>query len=73
MPKTKEFSVHLKDEPGMLAKVCRALADAKVNIMAFQSIPWEEGESVVRLVASGTRRRKLSESNFRTGRVSWRG
>jgi hypothetical protein len=41
----------MKDEPGTLAKVCRALADAKVNILAFQSIPWEEGESVVRLVA----------------------
>ena len=50
MPKTKEFSVHLKDEPGTMAKACRALADAKVNILAFQTIPWEEGESVVRLV-----------------------
>lgn len=50
MPKTKEFSVHLKDEPGTLAKVCRALANTQVNILAFQSIPWEEGESLVRFV-----------------------
>ena len=50
MPKTKEFSIHLKDEPGTLAKACRALADAKVNILAFQSILWEEGESLVRFV-----------------------
>ena len=50
MTKTKEFSVHMKDEPGTLAKVCRALADNKVNILAFQSLLWEEGESLVRLV-----------------------
>jgi hypothetical protein len=50
MPKTKEFSVHMEDEPGTLAKVCRALADSRINILAFQSILWEEGESLVRLV-----------------------
>ena len=50
MPKTKEFSVHMEDEPGTLAKVCRKLADSSVNILAFQSILWEEGESLVRLV-----------------------
>lgn len=50
MPKTKEFSVHMEDEPGTLATVCRALAESRVNILAFQSILWEEGESLVRLV-----------------------
>jgi hypothetical protein len=49
MPKTKEFSIRMEDEPGALGKICRALADAKVNILAFQSIPWEK-ESLVRLV-----------------------
>jgi hypothetical protein len=50
MPKTKEFSVPMEDEPGTLAQVCRALADGRVNILAFQSFPWEEGESLVRFV-----------------------
>ncbi len=50
MPKTKEFSVHMKDEPGTLGKICRALAESRVNILAFQSILLEEGESLVRLV-----------------------
>ena len=50
MPKTKEFSVHMEDEPGTLAQVCRALADGRVNILAFQSFLWEEGESLVRFV-----------------------
>ena len=49
MPKTKEFSVHMEDEPGTLGEVCRALADGKVNVLAFQSIPSEE-ESLVRFV-----------------------
>ena len=49
MPKTKEFSVHMEDEPGTLGEICRALADGKVNILAFQSIPSEE-ESLVRFV-----------------------
>jgi len=49
MPKTKEFSVRLEDEPGTLGEICRALADSKVNILAFQSIPSEE-ESLVRFV-----------------------
>ena len=49
MPTTKEFSIPLEDEPGALAEVCRALADARVNILAFQSIPGDE-KSLVRFV-----------------------
>ena len=49
MPKTKEISVHMGDRPGTLGKVCRALADGKVNILAFQSIP-SERKSLVRFV-----------------------
>jgi hypothetical protein len=49
MPKSKEFAVRLADQPGTLAKFCRALADRGVNIVAFQAFP-TEGESVVRMV-----------------------
>jgi hypothetical protein len=49
MPTTKEFSVQMEDQPGTLGKICRTLADHKVNILAFQSIPLE-GKSQVRLV-----------------------
>ncbi|HKZ03243.1 MAG TPA: ACT domain-containing protein [Pyrinomonadaceae bacterium] len=49
MPKAKEFSVRIDDEPGTLAKVCQALADQGINIQAFHSVPWVE-ESLVRLV-----------------------
>jgi hypothetical protein len=49
MPKTKEFSIRMEDEPGTLGKICRALADREVNILAFQSIPWEE-KSLFRFV-----------------------
>jgi len=41
MPITKELTIRMENCPGSLAKVCRALADRGVNIMAFQSIPSE--------------------------------
>lgn len=39
MPITKEFTVLLEDRPSMLGKVCQALADREVNILALQSFP----------------------------------
>lgn len=47
MPTSKELTFHLEDRPGSLAKVCRALADSGVNILAFQSIA-SEGRGRVR-------------------------
>ncbi len=49
MPTTKEFAIRMEDRPGTLGKFCRALADRGVNILAFQSVPFE-GKSLVRLV-----------------------
>ncbi len=49
MPTTKELTIYMEDRPGTLGKVCRALADRKVNILAFQSIPFE-GKSLVRMI-----------------------
>jgi hypothetical protein len=37
MPVTKEFIVLLEDRPSMLGRVCLALADREVNILALQS------------------------------------
>lgn len=51
MPTTKEFTVVMDDRPGTLGKVCRALADRNVNILAFQSFSAGAGESEVHLVA----------------------
>lgn len=51
MPTTKELNIRLPDQPGTLGKLCRALADRKVNILAFQSTPLE-GESLVRFVVN---------------------
>ena len=50
MPTTKEFTIQLEDRPGTLGKVCRALADRGVNILAFQASS-SEGRSQVHLVA----------------------
>lgn len=53
MPVTKEFTLRLEDRPGTLGKVCRALADRGINILAFQAIT-EEGTGHVRLVPDNT-------------------
>jgi hypothetical protein len=49
MPKMKEFTVTIADKPGALGKCFLALAERKVNVLAFQSYV-EDGESLARLV-----------------------
>ena len=49
MPVTKEFTVLMEDQPSTLGKVCRALADRGVNILALQSFPIG-GKSVTRFI-----------------------
>ena len=49
MPTTNELTIRLEDRPGTLGRVCHALADHKVNIVAFQAAR-EEGSAVVRFV-----------------------
>jgi hypothetical protein len=50
MPVTKGFTIHLEDQPGTLGKLCQALADQNVKILAFQSFPLVKGKSCVHLV-----------------------
>jgi hypothetical protein len=42
MPINEELTIRIDNRPGSLGKVCRALADCGVNILAFQSIPSEK-------------------------------
>jgi len=49
MPSNKEFAIRMEDRPGTLGKVCRALADRGVNILAFQST-LSEGKGLVHMV-----------------------
>jgi ACT domain-containing protein len=49
MPTTKEFTIRMEDRPGTLGKLCRALGDRRVNILALQSFPFE-GKSFVRII-----------------------
>jgi hypothetical protein len=49
MPKMKEFTVTIDDEPGALGKFFLALAERGINVLAFQSYV-EEGESLARVV-----------------------
>jgi hypothetical protein len=49
MPVAKEFIVLMEDRPSTLGKVCRALADREVNILALKSFPIG-GKSVTRFI-----------------------
>jgi hypothetical protein len=42
MPINKELTIRMDNRPGSLGEVCRALAEARINILAFQSIPSEK-------------------------------
>lgn len=50
MPVTKEFTIRLVDQPGTLGKLCQALAEQDVNILAYQQFSHEKGKGSVRLV-----------------------
>jgi hypothetical protein len=49
MPKMKEFTVTIEDKPGALGAFFHALAERKINVLAFQSFV-EEGESLARII-----------------------
>jgi len=49
MPRVKEFTVTIEDQPGALGKCFLALAERGVNVLAFQSYV-EEGESLARIL-----------------------
>lgn len=57
MPTTTEFSVSMQDKPGTLGRICQALADRKVNIVAFQSMPLQ-GKGLVRFVVDNPKTAK---------------
>jgi hypothetical protein len=49
MPTVKELNIQLEHRPGTLAKLCKGLADRKVNIVAFQAST-DERRSQVHLI-----------------------
>ena len=64
MPIIKEFTVLLDDRPGTLGKVCRALADRNVNVLALHSFPIG-GKSVTRFVVDNPTAAKTALDNER--------
>ena len=49
MPITKKFTIRLEDRPRTLGKLCQALAEQGINILAHQQFSHEKGKSCVRL------------------------
>ena len=60
MPITKEFTIRLEDRPGTLGKLCQALAEQDVNILAYQQFPHEKGKGSVRLVVDNPDKTKAT-------------
>jgi hypothetical protein len=56
MPKAKQLTVFCENRPGTLAQIARVLGDAKVNILAFVTIPFPEGS--VQLVVDNVNKAK---------------
>ena len=49
MPVTKEFTVLMENRPTILGRICQALADQEVNILALESVP-TRGKFVTRFM-----------------------
>jgi hypothetical protein len=65
MSATTQFTIQMQDRPGALGKVCRAIADRGINIVAFQSYPESKGKSTVRLVTDNPPNAKMVLENER--------
>ena len=49
MPVTKEFTVLMENRPSILGRICQALTDQEVNILALESFP-TRGKFVTRFI-----------------------
>jgi hypothetical protein len=57
MSTTREFSLNMQDQPGTLGRICQALADREINILAFESMSLD-GKSLVRFVVDNPKAAK---------------
>jgi hypothetical protein len=62
MPTSKELTIHTENKPGTLGTLCQALADQKVNIVAFQAVPSERDNIVRMVVDNPTAAKKVLDS-----------
>jgi hypothetical protein len=74
MPAAREFAISLEDRPGTLGKLCKALAEEGVNILAYQQFPHEKSNGSVRLVVDNPDRAKVvldrQRSNYKETEVA---
>jgi hypothetical protein len=74
MPAAREFAISLEDRPGTLGKLCKALAEEGVNILAYQQFPHEKSNGSVRLVVDNPDRAKVvldrQRSNYKEAEVA---
>jgi hypothetical protein len=74
MPTAREFAISLEDRPGTLGKLCKALAEEGVNILAYQQFPHEKGNGSVRLVVDNPDKAKVvldrQRSNYKESEVA---
>src|SRR6266576_1400054 len=66
MPTAKEFTLTMDDRPGTLGKICRALSERNVNIIAAQSFP-VAGKSTTRFVFDDPTKASININYFYCG------
>ena len=66
MPTSKELTIRTENKPGTLGKLCQALADQKVNILAFQAVPADGNSSVRVVVDNPTAAKKVLDTEHLT-------
>jgi len=62
MPTARELRIQMEDRPGTLGKLCRALADRGVNVLAVQSFPAKKESSLHLIVDDLTAAKTILDS-----------
>jgi hypothetical protein len=61
MAKTKQFTITVPNEPGVVARIAKTLGDAKVNILALLAIAHGANGTVELVVDNAARAKKVLE------------
>ena len=62
MPTSKELTIRMENKPGTLGKLCKSLADQKVNILALQTVNTDRDSVVHMVVDNHTAAKKVLDA-----------
>ncbi len=62
MPTSKELTIRMENKPGTLGKLCKSLADQKVNVLAIQAVHTDRDSVVHMVVDNHTAAKKVLDA-----------